>query len=113
MHGARGVVVFDGVGEQSEIGPLSVRYAPDADTLLERLAADHRDGDRVCLVSSDVAVRGTSGQEGGKVASSTFLRELERPGHVEDEASRPRDRVDPGTRGEIEGPRPGPPWGGV
>ena len=26
-----------------ELGPLSVRFAPDADTLLERLAAEHRD----------------------------------------------------------------------
>ena len=40
MSGARGVVVFDGVGEEHQVGPLSVRYAPDADTLLERLAAE-------------------------------------------------------------------------
>ena len=53
MNGARGVVVFDGVGEELEVGPLSVRYAPHADTLLERLAAEHRHGERVCLVSSD------------------------------------------------------------
>ena len=63
MNGARGVVVFDGVGQEHELGPLSVRYAPHADTLLERLAAEHRHGERVCLVSSDAAVRGTSGQE--------------------------------------------------
>ena len=41
----------------------SVRFAPHADALLERLAAEHRGGERVCLVSSDAAVRGTSGQE--------------------------------------------------
>ena len=58
MKGARGVVVFDGVGEEFDAGPLSVRYAPDADTLLERLAAEHRHGERVCLVSSDEAIRG-------------------------------------------------------
>ena len=58
MKGARGVVVFDGVGEEFDAGPLSVRYAPDADTLLERLAAEHRHSERVCLVSSDVAIRG-------------------------------------------------------
>ena len=28
MNGARGFVVFDGVGEEFEVGPLSVRYAP-------------------------------------------------------------------------------------
>ena len=70
MSGARGVVVFDGVGEEHQVGPLSVRYAPDADTLLERLAAGHRHGERVCLVSSDEAVRGTSGQEVESVSSA-------------------------------------------
>ena len=107
MKGARGVVVFDGVGEEFNAGPLSVRYAPDADTLLERLAADHRHGERVCLVSSDAAVRGTSGQEVGKVSSATFLRDLERPVHSEDQASRLRDRLDPETRAKLERMRRG------
>jgi len=79
MSGARGVVVFDGVGEELDVGPLSVRYAPDADTLLERLAADHRHTESVCLVSSDLAVRGTSGQEVRKVASSTFPARAREP----------------------------------
>ena len=35
--GARGIAVFDGVGDNAEIGRLSVRFAPDADSLLERL----------------------------------------------------------------------------
>ena len=61
--GARGVVVFDGVGDDAERGPLSVRYAPDADTLLERLAAEHRDREQVVLVSSDATVLGTAGRE--------------------------------------------------
>ena len=102
LKGARGVVVFDGVGGEFDVGPLSVRYAPDADTLLERLAADNRHRERVCLVSSDVAMRGTSGQEVRKVASSTFLRELESPTHSEDQASRLRDRLDPETRAKLE-----------
>jgi predicted RNA-binding protein with PIN domain len=102
LKGARGTVVFDGVGGDAEVGPLSVRYAPDADTLLERLAAEHRHRESVCLVSSDVAIRGTSGQEVRKLASSTFLHELERPVHVEDGASRLRDRVDPETRAKLE-----------
>jgi hypothetical protein len=62
-EGARGVVVFDGVGEDAERGPLSVRYAPNADTLLERLAAEHRGRERVVLVSSDIAVLETAGRE--------------------------------------------------
>ncbi len=102
LKGARGVVVFDGVGEEYEAGPLSVRYAPHADTMLERLAADHRHGERVCLVSSDAAMRGTSGQEVRKLSSATFLRDLERPRHVEDQASRLRDRLDPETRAKLE-----------
>jgi predicted RNA-binding protein with PIN domain len=102
MNGARGVVVFDGGGEEFEVGPLSVRYAPDADTLLERLAAENRHEERVCLVSSDGAVRGTSGQEVRKLSSATFLRDLEGPTHVENEASRLRDRIDPETRAKLE-----------
>jgi predicted RNA-binding protein with PIN domain len=102
LSGARGIVVFDGVGEELILGQLSVRYAANADTLLERLAAEHRHGERVCLVSSDLAVRGTSGQEVSKIASSTFLHELERPVHVEDQASRVRDRIDPETRAKLE-----------
>ena len=63
LRGARGVVVWDGAGSDTQIGPLAVRYAPHADAVLERLAAEHRATEEVCLVSSDFAVRGTSGQE--------------------------------------------------
>jgi predicted RNA-binding protein with PIN domain len=102
MKGASGVVVFDGVGEDRQVGPLAVRYAAHADTLLERLAAENRDRRRVLLVSSDSVVRGTAGQEVGKISSATFLAELERPSHSEDEASRLRDRVDDATRAKLE-----------
>jgi predicted RNA-binding protein with PIN domain len=102
VNGARGVVVFDGVGADFEVGPLSVRYAPHADTLLERLAAEHRHQERVCLVSSDGAVRGTSGQEVRKLSSGTFLRDLASPTHTEAGASRLRDRIDPETRAKLE-----------
>ena len=100
--GARGIVVFDGVGSDRTVGALEVRYAPSADTLLERLAAENRDRRRVLLVSSDAVVRGTAGQEIGKISSATFLAELERPSHSEDEASRLRDRVDDATRAKLE-----------
>ncbi len=102
MRGARGVAVFDGVGEDSQIGPLAVRYALDADTLLERLAAEHRHEESVCMVSSDAAIRGTSGQEVRKLSSGTFLRDLQSPTHTEEQASRLRDRVDPETRARLE-----------
>ena len=42
VRGARGVVVFDGVGTSRTLGPLEIRFAPDADAVLERLAAEHR-----------------------------------------------------------------------
>jgi predicted RNA-binding protein with PIN domain len=61
MKGARGVLVFDGVGQDVDRGPLSVRYAAHADTLLERLAAEHRDKERVVIVSSDATVLDTAG----------------------------------------------------
>jgi predicted RNA-binding protein with PIN domain len=102
LRGARGVLVFDGAGPDERFGPLEVRYAAHADTLLERLAAEHRRTDRVCLVSSDAAVRGTSGQEVTKVSSRTFLGDLERPQHSEERRSSLADRVDPETLAELE-----------
>ena len=102
VRGARGIVVFDGVGGDRVVGPLSVRFAPDADTALERLAAQHREREAVLLVTSDAAVRGTSGQEVRKRGSSAFLGELEAIVHREEPASRLGDRVDAETRAKLE-----------
>jgi len=102
LHGARGVVVFDGAGDERVHGPLDVRYAPHADALLERLAAEHRGTETVCLVSSDSAVRGTSGQEVQKRSSRTFLADLGDPRHEETRPSRLGDRVDDETRKRLE-----------
>jgi predicted RNA-binding protein with PIN domain len=102
LKGARGVVVFDGVGEDVERGPLSVRYAAHADTLIERLAAEHRHREAVCLVSSDVAVRGTSGQEVRKLSSRTFLGDLEPASHHDTRRSEVADRLDDETRAQLE-----------
>jgi len=79
LHGARGVVVFDGVGEERTHGPLEVRYAPHADALLERLAAEHRAAETVCLVSSDSAVRGTPGRKSRSAARRTSSRRWRSP----------------------------------
>jgi predicted RNA-binding protein with PIN domain len=100
--GARGVVVFDGHGQDVERGPLSVRYAPHADTLLERLAAEHRAREQVCLVSSDIAVRGTSGAEVRKLSSKTFLRDLGSTEHQERAPLRLSERLDDETRAKLE-----------
>ena len=102
VKGARGVLVLDGSGPDERFGPLEVRYAPHADTLLERLAAEHRSTDHVCLVSSDAAVRGTSGQEVTKVSSRTFVADLERPRHSEARRSSLADRIDDATRERLE-----------
>ena len=101
-RGARGVVVFDGAGEERDVGPLAVRYASHADTLIERLAAQHRGHDVVCLVFSDAAIRGTSGQEVRKATSAAFLADLEAEGHSERRPSTVRDRMDAKTLAELE-----------
>ncbi len=102
VEGARGIVVFDGVGEDAVRGPLEVRYSPDADSALERLAAEHRRSEVVCLVSSDAAVRGTSGIEVRKLSSRTFLRDLPPGAHEERKPSRLADRLDEETRERLE-----------
>ena len=107
LRGARGILVFDGAGEDETRGPLEVRYAPHADALLERLAAEYRQGERVCLVSSDFAVRGTSGQEVMKRSSRTFLRELEPARHEESRPTRVGDHLDPEIRARLERMRRG------
>jgi predicted RNA-binding protein with PIN domain len=105
-RGVRGVVVFDGVGEERSIGPLSVRFTTHADDLLERLAAENRASELVCIVSSDHAVRWTSGQEVRKVASRAFLAELQPVQHVDHEqrgaGGRVGDRLDESTREKLE-----------
>jgi predicted RNA-binding protein with PIN domain len=102
LKGARGVLVFDGVGPDEELGPLAVRYAAHADSLLERLAAEHRDRERVCLVSSDFVVRGTSGQDVSTVASPRFLAELAPVADVDAPRSPLADRLDDETRARLE-----------
>jgi len=102
VKGARGVVVFDGAGEDRTYGPLEVRYAPQADAVLERLAAEFRATEQVCLVSSDAAVRGTSGQEVAKLSSAGFVRDLDSESHREERPHRLGERLDRATRDRLE-----------
>ena len=107
LKGARGYLVFDGSGADESYGPLEVRYAKSADTLLERLAAEHRATEVVCLVSSDIAVRGTSGQEVQKRSSATFLGDMEAVSHSEERPHHLRDTLDQETREKLERMRRG------
>jgi predicted RNA-binding protein with PIN domain len=107
LKGARGVVVFDGHGLDAAHGTLEVRYAKDADTVLERLAASYRAAEEVCLVSSDAAVRGASGREVQKRSSRRFLADMEAVVHREEPPRHLRDRLDRRTRDALERMRRG------
>jgi len=100
--GARGIAVFDGAGEDTEIGRLYVRFTPDADALLERLAAGHRMRERVLLVSSDATVLGTAGREVANLTSQTFFRDL-KPAELPPAAPGGLgDKLDDETRAKLE-----------
>jgi len=101
-RGARGIVVFDGAGEDADLGPLAVRFAPDADAALERLAAEHRERERVLLVSSDRAVLGTAGRQVAQLSSQTFFRDLEPAAGREQAPGGLADKLDPETRARLE-----------
>jgi predicted RNA-binding protein with PIN domain len=101
-RGAHGVLVFDGHGADEQHGPLLVRWAEDADTAIERLAAEHRAREQVAVVSSDEAVRGTAGSLVRKLSSRRFLAELSPPSHVDDARGDLRDKLDPATIERLE-----------
>ena len=101
-QGVRGVLVFDGHGVDETLGPLEVRYAPHADTLVERLAAENREQESVLVVSSDAVLRQTAGASVGGLKSTTFLRGLVTDSHREDAPSRVAERLDPETRARLE-----------
>ena len=101
-RGARGVVVFDGAGDDVDLGPLAVRFAPDADSLLERLAAEHRRREQVLLVSSDATVLGTAGIEVAKLSSQTFFRDLEQATTPSPPPGGLGDKLDDETRARLE-----------
>ncbi len=102
LRGAEGVAVFDGVGEDADRGPLAVRYAPHADTLLERLAAEHRDRRRVVLVTSDSTIATAAGVDVQKLSSQTFVRELRPAEHREERPQGIAGKLDAATRAALE-----------
>jgi predicted RNA-binding protein with PIN domain len=108
LEGACGVVVFDGVGDDSVVGPLEVRFAVHADDVIERLAAEHRGREPVTVVSSDRAIRMTAGQETRRVSAKNFLEELATSPDAPAQArSTVEDALDEETRRRLEGWRRG------
>ena len=101
-QGARGVLVFDGKGTDERLGSLEVRWAKNADTLLEQLAAAHRDNEQVAIVSSDTEIRAAAGIEVRKLASQTFIGELARASQPQAVRGDLRDRLDPETLARLE-----------
>jgi predicted RNA-binding protein with PIN domain len=100
--GARGIVVFDGSGPDERIGALQIRFAEHADAVLERLAAEHRGRELVCIVSSDSVIRGVSGQDVRTISSQRFLADTGAATHSEDRPLRLGERVDERTREKLE-----------
>ena len=102
LKGVRGTVVFDGKGDEQQIGPLQVLWAPHADPVLERLAAERRGREQVCLVSSDTAVKGTAGRQVAQLSSRTFLRDAEPAELPPQVPGRVADLLDPDVRARLE-----------
>jgi predicted RNA-binding protein with PIN domain len=79
-----------------------VRYAQHADSVLERLASENRDRERVCVVTTDATLRATAGRMVKTVTSQTFVRDLEPGEHVEEKRAPLADRLDDETRERLE-----------
>ena len=102
LRGGRGVVVFDGVGEDTTLGPLEVRHARNADTLLERIAATRRSLERVLLVTSDATLKAAAGLEVAKIASAAFAAELTPSSSGADVPHGLAGKLDEETRARLE-----------
>jgi len=102
VRGARGIVVFDGLGDVVSRGALEVRYAPNADAMLERLAADNRRRENVVLVTSDATLKQASGVEVAKVSSAAFARELRSAPPAEERPAGLAGKLDDETRARLE-----------
>jgi predicted RNA-binding protein with PIN domain len=102
VRGARGIVVFDGVGDDTVLGPLEVRWAPHADTLIERLAAERRELERVLVVTGDRTLSSAVGLGAAKLSSKAFLRDFDRAAHREDVPGGLAAKLDAETAARLE-----------
>ena len=101
------MLVFDGSGRDETHGALEVRFAEHADSVIERLASENRDRERVCVVSTDSTVRATAGRMVKTVTSQAFLADFEQASHVEEKRAELADRLDDETRARLERMRRG------
>ncbi|MEZ5102145.1 MAG: NYN domain-containing protein [Thermoleophilia bacterium] len=105
LRGARGVLVLDGHGRHRTVGPVDVRYAPHADTLLERLAAEHRGREVVAVVSSDRTLIAATGLDVQHRPAAAFAAELRPPqgrgGEGRDAGPAARTRLEDGLPADL------------
>jgi predicted RNA-binding protein with PIN domain len=90
------------VGEDVVYGPLEVRFAAHADTLLERLAAENRRRADVVLVTSDGTISAAAGIDVQHVSSQTFVHELEPTARRPAPPSGLAGKLDQATRDRLE-----------
>ncbi len=102
-QGARGVVVFDGVGEDAERGPLSVRYvarrrhaARAARRRAPRPRAGRWSSPRTSRCSRPPAARSRN------LSSQTFFRDFGRLRSADRRAGGLADKLDAETRARLE-----------
>ena len=100
--GARGIVVFDGHGAESAIGRLEVRYAEDADTLLERLAAEHRDREEVQLSPPTRPCGAPRAPRCGRSRRRTSCASSAQAGRRSSRRTAVSERIDDETRAKLE-----------
>ena len=101
-QGARGVVVFDGVGEDASVGPLEVRYAP-ARRHAARAARRRAPRPRAGLPRLVRRRRARHGRAGGAEALLADVPARPRPAeHARDAPAGSRDRLDAETRARLE-----------
>ena len=102
VRGARGVVVFDGVGEDREIGALA-SASPHMPTRCSSGSRPRAARARRCSSSRPTPPSGERADRRCESAAPRhFLSELAAMSHREDAPSRLADRVDPETRARLE-----------
>ena len=70
--------------------------------MLERLAAEHRERERVLLVSSDATVLATAGREVAHLSAQAFFRDLVAPATSAEPPRGLTGRLDKETRERLE-----------